>query len=486
MDDFALDPSDFPALERELRSWPGADRYPDDLQLRRVEIAADALASLPDVLGEVAPGVERVSLVQDEVAMTRRGADVKAWVAALLRDAGFDVDVVVPPAGADGAVHADLETLETIADRFDADRAVVALGTGSITDLAKHSAFTLQERTGRRVPLVFCPTALSVLAFTAQMAVLAKDGVKRTWPSRLSDALIFDLDTICAAPETLNRAGFGDIVPLYSTFADWKLGELLGLATYYEPPHTILEPVRAHLAGIAEGVSRNDPEATAVHTRMNVLGGLSATLAKESSPLSGYEHVCGHMLDMGSHHFGRGMALHGAQVAVAELPHLVGWQILLEELDPAAVDLDACYPSAEVMERRVREVFDAIDPSGKMADECWSDYAQKLAAWSEARPRLEALLADWDAAREQLRPLYTPPEEAVRVLAASGSPLRFDELTPAIPEEEGRWAFTHAHLMRNRLSAGDLYFLLGWHDAGFVDRVFERRDQLVEAARAAR
>lgn len=81
--------------------------------------------------------------------------------------------------------------------------------------------------------------------------------------------------------------------------------------------------------------------------------------------------------------------------------------------------------------------------------------------------------------------LLTPPEEAVAILAAAGAPLRFAELEPPVTEEEGRWAFEHAHLMRKRFSAGDLYYLLGWLDGGFADRVFARRDELVSAAAGA-
>jgi hypothetical protein len=68
------------------------------------------------------------------------------------------------------------------------------------------------------------------------------------------------------------------------------------------------------------------------------------------------------------------------------------------------------------------------------------------------------------------------------MLAAAGAPLRFSELQPPVSEQEGRWAFEHAHLMRKRFSAGDLYYLLGWLDEGFGDRVFARRDELVDGA----
>ena len=268
---------------------------------------------------------------------------------------------------------------------------------------------------------------------------------------------------------------------MFTSFADWRLGEKLGLARFFEPSMRIMADVRANFARAAE-LRSGAPEGLEVLAKMNVLGGLSATLADESAPLSGYEHVTGHMLDMGSDHFERSLADHGAQVAVALIPHAIAFELLVSELDPDAVELDRCYPSAADMERVVHDTFAEVDPSGQMARECWSDYAAKLESWHESRSRFEAFLADWGRERERLMSQLTPPEEVVAMLAAARAPLRFAELEPPVTEEEGRWAFEHAHLMRKRFSAGDLYYLLGWLDRGFADRVFAARDELVSAA----
>jgi glycerol-1-phosphate dehydrogenase [NAD(P)+] len=478
---FKLDPTDLPGLLRTVRAWPGADRYPP-LELRRVEIAPDAFARLGEVVSELAPDAREVLLVQDDTPMRRGGADLKRDVSEILSGAGLDVGVCELAGGADGTLHAEFERLDEVIEQLRPGVPVVALGSGTVTDLAKHACFTHEERTGEHLPLVFCPTAISVLAYSARMAVIAKDGVKRTWPSRLSDALVFDLEALAEAPRHLTLAGFGDLAPMFTSFADWELGHTLGLAEFFEPSLWIVEDVRANFALAAELLREEPSQGLEMLAKMNVLGGLSATLADESAPLSGYEHVTGHMLDMGAEHFDRALADHGAQVAVALIPHAIAFDVLMRELDPARIDLERCYPSAREMEAVVRDAFAEIDPSGRMAEECWSDYSAKLEAWHGARERFEALLADWPRVRERLSNLLTSPEEAVRTLAAAGAPLRFPELEPPVSEEEGRWAFEHAHLMRKRFSAGDLYYLLGWLDETFTERVFARRDELVAAA----
>jgi glycerol-1-phosphate dehydrogenase [NAD(P)+] len=480
---FELDPTDLPRLLQAVRGWPGAEEYPP-LELGRVIVATEAFAQLGEIVSELAPEARSVLIVQDDTPISRAGGDLKRGVAEVLVSADFEVDVCELKGGADGSLHADFDRLEEVIEHLAPAVPVIALGSGTVTDLVKHACFTYQERTGERLALVFCPTAISVLAFSARMAVIAKDGVKRTWPSRLSDALVFDLDALADAPRHLTLAGFGDLAPMFTSFADWRLGEALGLARFFEPSMRIVEDVRVNFPEVAALLGGGEPEGLEMLAKMNVLGGLSATLADESAPLSGYEHVTGHMLDMGSEHFDRALADHGAQVAVALIPHAIAFDLLVAELDPDRVDLDRCYPSAQEMEKVVRDTFAEIDPSGQMADECWSDYSSKLEAWHKARERFEAFLGEWPRQRERLRDLLTPPEEAVRMLAAAGAPLRFSELQPPVSEQEGRWAFEHAHLMRKRFSAGDLYYLLGWLDEGFGDRVFARRDELVDAASA--
>ena len=155
----------------------------------------------------------------------------------------------------------------------------------------------------------------------------------------------------------------------------------------------------------------------------------------------------------------------------------------MDDFDPRKVNLDACYPSTEAMERRVRGTFDALDVSGAMGAECWSDYRQKLKGWVDARARCEEFLADWENQRSHLRSLIMGVEPYVQALAAARHPLLFEELNVSVPEQQGRWAYHNAHLMRKRFSSGDLLYYLGWFTEPWTDGVFARMHQLVDEAR---
>ena len=245
---------------------------------------------------------------------------------------------------------------------------MVSLGSGTVTDVAKQAVFLFDELHDQ-LPLVFVATANTMVAYTARMAVIARHGVKRTAKSRLANALIMDTTVLRDAPPESGLAGIGDAGAMYVAFGDWWLGKRFRLGHFLQASSDLITDVRRYLLPYARQMADRTPEGLEVQSRLMVLCGLSATIARESAPLSGYEHVTSHMLDRSAAHFGRPVGTHGAQVGMAVLPCSIAFNLLIDELDPATVDIDACYPSPEAMEARVRETFAALDPSGAMGQE---------------------------------------------------------------------------------------------------------------------
>jgi glycerol-1-phosphate dehydrogenase [NAD(P)+] len=477
--EFTYDPADMPTLRARLRHLPESETFPD-FELTRAEIGEDALLRLPEILQELAGRPGPVVVVQDGMEYVRGGESVKPLVAQMLTDAGWAVETVVVPDAEDGKPHADAETVDLVLGHLRPGVPVVSVGSGTVTDVAKHACFLFGQEQ-EPLPLVFCATANSMLAYSAQMAVILRDGVKRTWPSRLSDALIHDTQVLRDAPAHTVLAGIGDITPIYVSFGDWYLAYRFGLGSFKQASVEFLVDVREKLLPYAGEMGRRTPVGIDVLSRLLTLSGITATIAGETAPLSGYEHVIGHVLDMAAEHYQRPVGSHGSQVGMAVPLASISWNILLDELVPEDVDVDACYPSFATMEARVRETFDRIDPSGRMAAECWSDYSSKLEGWHAARPAFESFLAAWDVERARLRSLVPPAQECIEAVVTAGLPTRFEDLPVPIPEDQARWAFGSAHLMRNRLSHVDLLHFLGWLDESFVDRVFSRLRELADA-----
>jgi glycerol-1-phosphate dehydrogenase [NAD(P)+] len=457
----APQPDDLPALRQWLDAQPDAADLAD-VPIREIVVQADALARLPGLLDDLdAP--RRVLLIQDGRRYLRNDAELKPLVRALLAATGRQVDVLVLPPSADGLVHADLENVErgraAIAGQ---DAAVVALGSGTVCDVAKHASLTAERENGVRTTLILVPTAASVTAFTSSLAVLLVDGVKRTRPSRFPDAVVCDLETLAAAPAAMTRAGLGDCVARFISYGDWYLAHQLGLVDRYsETPLAMMgEKLDDVYLEHAPLVAQRTPDGLAFLVRQVLLAGLAQSIVRISTPLSGTEHVVSHVLDMGAHAWGRATALHGAQVGIATALAARAYELLHERFDPGQPR--PAPPAPEVVEAQIRAAFAPLDPTGRMAAECWRDYAKKLALWTAAEARFDDVRARWDAeVGPRLRELVRPAATIREILRRAEHPLSFGELDPPISEDQARFALGHAHLIRERFVISDLLWWLG-------------------------
>jgi glycerol-1-phosphate dehydrogenase [NAD(P)+] len=313
-------------------------------------------------------------------------------------------------------------------------------------------------------------TANSVSAYTSNMAPVFVDGVKRTMPSRYPDVLVCDLETLRDAPLAMTVAGVGDLLASFSSYADWWLAYRLGMDPSYTPfAQTLMGPLDEILLAHTEAIQQRTLEGMALLAKLIALAGLAMSLAHSTAPLSGYEHVISHVLDLcagpgGGDPLGatgRPLAQHGAQVAVATLLTTSAYEQFLGQFTPQTVDLERCHPGEPEMHKRVKTTFASLDPSGKVAAECWSDYRQKLAAWHEHRKDFTNALADWPEVRAHLKTLVRSPALALRILHAVGAPVTFSQLSPPVSETEARFAFFAAPLIRRRLTLGDLLLFTG-------------------------
>ena len=478
------DPTDLETLRARLapgESRPGVNapgRRP--IGLRRIEIGPDALDALPAIVAEARevrgrPGSSAgdVVVLTDATPMRRGDADLKAAIVVRLR--GTSVRHVV--LGSDRLeLHADERSLAEADLAIRGAAVVVSVGSGTVTDIAKDSSF----RAG--LPFVVVQTAVSVNAFSDDMAVLLRNGVKRTVPSHWPDALIVDLDVLAGAPAIMNRAGLGELMAMFTAPADWYLATAIGADDSFDPD--VVAMFRAggdRLLAQAAGIAANRHEALAELAAQMTLTGMAMGVAGRTAPLSGTEHTISHLLDMAAERDGRGLAFHGAQVGVAAVIVALAWRRVLRDLDPERMAADADLPvDLAVRQARVMAAFDSLDPGGSAAAECWADYRHKADRWNSAGASRRALAEAWDGHRATLDSLVLAPESIVAALRAAGAPTRFSELTPAIPADVARWAVASCHLMRDRFTVADLVDLTvatgrGWDEA-FAD------DLLAEAA----
>ncbi len=347
---------------------------------------------------------------------------------------------------------------------------VVSIGSGTITDIAKDASL----RAGR-IPFVVVQTAVSVNAFSDDMAVLLRDGVKRTVPSRWPDVLIVDLEVLASAPAPMNRAGFGELCSMFTAPADWYLAGASGMDDSFDAG--VVELFRDGAEGLLNDAARvadNDPGILAEMAGRMTLTGIAMGVAGRTAPLSGTEHLLSHLLDMAAGLAGRPLAFHGAQVGVASVLAATIWADTLEHLDPDRLTGADAFPDPDAVQIRVHEAFDPLDPSGRMAGECWRDVEHKLDRWHGARSSVAAMAADWDRHRAAMADLVVEPATLATALGQAGAAARIEALDPPAPPEVVRWAVRALPLMRDRFTVADLRFLAGeWTDE-VVDRLIER------------
>ncbi len=482
---FRHDPTDLEALNATLRSW--SEELPP-IEVQQVVLARDALERMGEVLVAVGRGRRHVVLVQDATVMQRNGASLKPLVHEILEREGFELSVVELRGEQGGDVHSTEEQIDRVRAQITPESVVLTLGSGVVTDVGKHAVYRHDEQsredgeTTEPTPLVFFATALSVVAYSAPLAPVTGGGVKRTRPSRQPDAIVMDLPTLVAAPRELTLSGIGDLCAMFVSYGDWYLHCQFSDDQWEEACWRLGEDIRRLLPPNAAAMGRAEPEALGVLAKLILLAGFSVGLIQASAPLSGYEHVTGHLLDLQAEYGDRDVGLHGLQVGLATLPCALAFDALLQEFDPGSVDVQASSPDVDTARERLRATFDALDPSGEVSERCWEAYAEKLEAWRAARPRFERFLAEWEEERARLRELTAPAAEVAGVLADAGIPLRFEDLTVPIPRAEARWAFANAHRFRDRFSSVDLLFVTGFFDDALVDRIFARLDELAATA----
>lgn len=432
--------------------------------LRLAPVVARAVAT-----NRVARKLRAVLLV-DETSILRCGEDLKLLVGTQLK-AEFDLGTGVLSDG-NPVLHASEMVLEDAAGLVAGADVVVTVGSGTMTDIGKVATHNAGD-----IPHVAVQTAASVDGFTDDVSVILRDEVKRTVPSRWPTAVVADTETISGAPQEMNRAGYGELVSMFTAPADWRLASLLGVDTSFHPVAAELLIAAGHgLEEWSPGLRRAEPAAVERLTWALAVRGIVTGVTGTTACLSGAEHLVSHMLDLHHGRHGMPIGLHGAQVGAASVLAAAAWEMLFERACRSGVELARRWqlPNPADARRAVSEAFSELDPSGKVEAECWSDYEQKLRDWQRSAAGVVAVLENWRTAEDELRPLVRSSRSLAAGLRSAGGASWLDQVTPAVPDDLVRWALANCGLMRKRTTVVDLLTFLGWWGPADVDEVVLR------------
>jgi glycerol-1-phosphate dehydrogenase [NAD(P)+] len=406
---------------------------PVRLPTRRIVIEPSLDGGEADLIAPLALGA-RLAVISDPNTWEALGRRVAR---ALARSAAIDDVVLASP-------HADLRTVQELAQRSRSADGLIAVGSGTINDVTKYLAFT----TGR--PYAVFASAPSMNGYVTATASLSMDGYKTTLGARAPLAALFDLEVLRTAPLRLIRAGLGDSICRTTAQTDWLLNHLLRGGDYSATPFALLADDEAALLDAAAALGERDRAAIARLTRVLVLAGLGMGIVGSSQPGSQGEHLVSHYLDMQAGDAAPAR-LHGQQVGVAtlsisRLQHLV---------------LDAARPPV-ARATRIDEAAVLRRFGPHLGRQCLAELMAK-ALDPAAAERLNAKLGeDWAEIAQQVRKVMLPTERLIEVMHAAGAPTTAAEL--GLAAAIYRDALRYAREIRNRYTILDLAA-----DAGLLD-----------------
>jgi len=470
------DPTRMVELKKLIHSEAKGDL--PEITLKKVAVGKNLVEQVPSLLDEISGGrINRVLIVTDESLIKWRGRSLRDAIVTILHKRGIETEILALKSDETGLLHADIYNVMIVRSEIRPGVCVIGIGGGTITDICKYAAYLEeQEKYGMgQIPLVVCQTATSGSAFGSNQSVIFKDGVKRTFYSIYPSIVFADMDVIAEAPRELNLSGFGDMIAVLISPLDWYVSHAIGMSPgHCELLVDIMQDSGRALLGISRQVGEVSPEGMEVLAKILVMMGIVSSMGYGTTPISGFEHMISHALDMQGLATGRKLALHGAQVGLGAAYASVAYNLFVQEFSPERLDLDLCYPTDKEAFEDIAGRFAHLDPEGKTIEEIWAHYKEKVLLWRKNRPSFEKFLADWNkpgGPREQMLTEIKPAEQIIEALFLAGNPTSSEELVPLVSEDEMKFAFLNARFMRNRFIIADILGFTGMMNENFWHRV---------------
>ena len=318
------------------------------------------------------------------------------------------------------------EAVEAMMRDLESPDYLVSVGSGTITDFARYSAYQLG------IPFVSVPTVASADGFTANICSIIIDGKKCSIPMNAAELVLCDLDILEGAPAFLMASGICDILAKYISLADWRISRIV-TGEYYcdrvagmaeDALHTMLRCADELLAGKA-------PDVEAM-TYAQMVSGLTMQMLSNSRAASGAEHLVAHLVEMKPPRFEQAAGIHGECVGVGTI-------LAAEEYHRMAARTPKARPFRPLDPAWVREKF------GPLADVILEENKNDVLAAFDPRQ----IVAHWDEIRAVVDTI--PQADALRErYAALGAKYRLEDLhiDPALRDD----VLDMSAAIRNRLT----------------------------------
>ncbi len=327
---------------------------------------------------------------------------------------------------------------------------LVSVGSGVISDLVKKISLD----TG--VPNWCVATAASVDAYSSATSAIRVAGYHEALPTRVSEAIICDLDVIARAPLVMSLSGLGDLLAKFTANLDWNLSHIM-TGEHYCPMLADFALGSARKALDAARGDALDPLETArALTDAVLVSGFAMQALNGSRPAASAEHTVAHYWEMAGAVGNEELDLHGILVGAASRIVLKGYGAFYGKLNHA---LPEAAPRLEALAR---------EPGWEETlEEGLAPFKGKILAEMKGRGydadlisrRLETFRANRERIAGIAGPLLAELVSAVETLSRMDFPFSLDRL--GITGAARAVPLRNVRLLRNRYTTFDLAYELG-------------------------
>ena len=335
-------------------------------------------------------------------------------------------------------LHSEKGMIEAIFPRLDDPDVLVAVGSGTIMDFARYSAFQLG------LPFAAIPTLASADGYTANICSVMIDGQKKSIPMNAPVLVVADLNIISAAPRFLTISGVADILSKYVSLADWRIAHLVSGEYYCPRVAAMAEKALEMMARCAEDMRRGEEPDFEAMTMAHMISGLTMQMLSNSRAASGAEHLIAHLVEMKPPRFEGARGVHGECVGVGTI-------LCAEEYHAMAAKKPRAKPFVPLNPAWVREKF------GPLADGIFKENEHDVLASFDSRNIVDCWAQLVDI-------IYTipPAEELTALFEAIGAKRTLADIgiDPALKPE----VLEISAAIRNRLTFARMRRVLDFED----------------------
>ena len=185
-------------------------------------------------------------------------------------------------------------------------QAVVGIGGGKVIDCCKYIAHVA------KLPIISVPTSISNDGFSSSVSSLNIDGKKKSFKSKIPDAVIVDTEIVKNSPKKFIFSGVGDLISNITAIYDWKLAAKKGFESVNDFAVLISNNAVENMINYSNK-NIDNIEFIRLISGSLVMNGIAMEISGSSRPSSGSEHLISHAYDKSA----TVPSLHGIQVGVA-------------------------------------------------------------------------------------------------------------------------------------------------------------------------